>query len=70
MEIPLGVKIIVLVLSAVAVFTLAAWELVLQWLGSLAGSLFKSILALPRQVAKGFARNGIPVFKPKARQPV
>jgi len=70
MEVPLGVKITVLVLCAAAVFSLAARELVLQWLGSLARFLLRSAASIPKQVAKGFARNGMHIPKPKARQPV
>jgi hypothetical protein len=70
MEIPLGVKIIALVLCVAAVFWLAAWELVLQWLRSLSRFLLRSASAIPKQVAKGFAQNGVHIHKPKARQPV
>ena len=70
MEVSLEVKIIAVVLCAAALFTLAAWRLVLEWLVSLSRFLLRSTLAIPKKVAKGFARNGINILKPKARQPI
>jgi hypothetical protein len=67
MEIPLGIKIIVLSLCAATVFFLAARELVLEWLGSFSRFLLRSASAIPKQVAKGFAQNGIHILKQKAR---
>lgn len=70
MEIPLEIKIIVSILCAAAVFSLAAWELVSKWLSLFARFLFKTFVFVSRKVAKGFVQNGIHFIKPKARQPL
>jgi hypothetical protein len=66
MFIPLWIKILVLTLSALAVFTLAARELVAAWLRSAA----KLFLFRPKVAAKGPSKAKIKLGKPSVARPV
>ena len=54
-NIPIWVKIIVLILSALAIFTLAAWELVLDWIKGAT----RSVLSGLKKPAKGAYKEEI-----------
>jgi hypothetical protein len=59
MFIPIGVKFLVLILSALAVSALAAWELVVEWLRGVA----RLFLSIPQRPTKGTSREEIKLGK-------
>ena len=66
MFIPLWIKILVVILSALAVFTLAARELVAAWLMS----AVKLFLFSPKMAAKGTSKEEIKLGEPSVARPV
>jgi hypothetical protein len=66
MLIPLWIKILVLTLSALAVFTLAARELVAAWLMS----AVKLFLFRPKRAARGTSKQEIKLGEPSVARPV
>jgi hypothetical protein len=66
MLIPLWIKVFVLILSALVVFTLAARELVVAWLRSAA----KPFLFRPKMAAKGTFQKEIKLGEPSVARPV
>jgi hypothetical protein len=66
MFISFWIKILVLILSALTVFTLAARELVAAWLKSAA----KLFLFRPKRAAKGTYKEEIKLGEPSVARPV
>ena len=59
MFIPVWVKILALILSILAVFTLAAWELVVDWLMGVS----RFLLSMPQRATKGTSKEEIKLGK-------
>jgi hypothetical protein len=64
MSIPLGIKILVLVLSALTLFTLAARELVAEWLMGAAKSVARLLRLRSRRTIPGVTRERVKLDKP------
>jgi hypothetical protein len=64
MSIPLGIKILVLVLSALTLFTLAARELVAEWLLGAAKSAGRLLRLRSRRTMPGVSRGRVKMDEP------
>jgi len=65
MFVPIWVKILTLTLSVLAVFVLAARELVVQWFGSVA----RLLLSKPQRAMKGISKEEIELGRQTLAKP-